>query len=405
MSKKNFFADRTEGIPFSGTLKIEKRISEMRQSGIDVITFMKKADTPQHVKDAAKKFLDSPRAASYTDVAGLLELREAIAEKLERENAIDADPLSEIMVTVGGKQAIFTATLATINPGDEVLIQDPTWVSYQQCVRLAGGVPVPVPLLEEEDYRTSHKLIERSITPKTKMIVICSPNNPTGSMLDKEDCEHIADIARRNDLLILTDESYENFVYDGSKHYSVASFSDMKERTITVHSTSKIYHMPGWRIGWVTANKEIMRRMLAIQSQTITCPTSFAQAGAVAALSKPLGLGDMPINEVVRQYEEKRNVMVNALNKIPGISCVVPRGGFMAFPNVSKLGMSSLETCEFLLEKAKVATTPGIVFGRQGEGHLRFIYSSPIEEIEKGLDRVRIALEGISHKLETHAAV
>jgi len=245
MSKKNFFADRTEGIPFSGTLKIEKRISEMRQSGIDVITFMKKADTPQHVKDAAKKFLDSPRAASYTDVAGLLELREAIAEKLERENGIDADPLSEIMVTVGGKQAIFTATLATINPGDEVLIQDPTWVSYQQCVRLAGGVPVPVPLLEEEDYRTSHKLIERSITPKTKMIVICSPNNPTGSMLDKEDCEHIADIARRNDLLILTDESYENFVYDGSKHYSVASFSDMKERTITVHSTSKIYHMPG----------------------------------------------------------------------------------------------------------------------------------------------------------------
>ena len=380
-------------LTLSGTLKYWDKAREMKSLGIDVINFGNQPGTPKHVKEAAKKMLETTAAAQYTDPRGLSELREVISGKLKEENGIDADSNTEIIVTIGGKEAIFIAFLATINPGDEIIVEDPAWVSYVPGIRLTGGVPKFLPLRQKNEFKIEQGDIEKIMTPRTKMIVICNPHNPTGSILERNDLHYISDIAKDYNILVLADECYEKFVYDGHKHYSIASLPGMKKRTITVQTTTKIYNMYGWRVGWVTASDKIVEKMLMIHSHSVSCAPSIAQAAAIAALSGNIGCGDMPIPDLITQFQKQRDTMVDGLNEIPGISCVCGRGGFFVFPNFSSFGMTSRKICEYLLEKERVIATPGIEFGRHGEGHLRFLYTSPIEEIQEGLKRVKKALE------------
>jgi aspartate/methionine/tyrosine aminotransferase len=394
-----FFAERMRGVNFSGTIDIIRKARQLRQEGIEVIDFGSgRPDTPKHVKDAAKRMLDSPAAASCTDARGLAELREAVAEKLQGENSIQANPQSEIIITAGSKQALFMTFLALVDRGEEVLLGDPSWVSYEPAIRLAGGIPAFIPLKEENAFKMSiHDLKER-ITPKTKMLVLCNPHNPTGTLLEQSDLMAIAEMARKHSFLVLVDEAYEHFTYDGYGHISMASLPKMKERTITVQTTSKVYNMHGWRVGWIVANEEIIERMLAIHSHLITSPTSFAQAGAVSALQESIGMGEVPLSEIAGKYQGNRDAMIDGLRGIPGVTCVKSNGGYFAFPNIKSFGKTSRGMAHYLLETARVATTPGDAFGENGEGHLRFLFLSPIPEIEEGVERVKVALSNLHNK-------
>jgi aspartate/methionine/tyrosine aminotransferase len=395
LTRDGLIAERMKKAKPSGMTKYNEKLAEMKRAGMNVIGFKSRQDTPQHIKDAAKKMLDSPDAASYVDLRGLSELRRSIADKLKEQNSIDADPDDQIVVTVGAHAAILATMLALINPGDEILVEDPGWITYTHSIHLAGGVPVPVPLVEKKGWKLSHEEMEKRIGPKTKMIVINNPHNPTGRVLTKDDIEEIIEVAKNHELLILVDEAFENYVYDGLKHYSIASFPGMAERTITIQTTSKLFNMYGWRLGWVTGSKEIIQQMAIAHSHMVACATSFVQAGAIAALNqKPvLGLGGMTLSELRSEYTKRRDAMVDGLNRIPGISCVKGNGGYHAFPNFSAFGMSSAEMYDYLLEKARVHTTPGGEFGAVGEGHLRFHYTCPVNEIEKGLEQIRVALQ------------
>jgi aspartate/methionine/tyrosine aminotransferase len=247
-------------------------------------------------------------------------------------------------------------------------------------------------LREGNAFKMSIDDLKEKITPKTKMLVLCNPHNPTGTLLGKSDLMAIAEVAREHNFLILVDEAYEHFIYDGNQHVSIASLPMMKERTITVQSTSKVYNMHGWRIGWMVGDEEVMERILAIHSHLITSPTSFAQAGALAAVQKSIGMGEVPLSEIAKKYERNRDAMIHGLRNIPGVTCVMPSGGYFAFPNIKSFGKTSKEMANYLIETARVGTTPGIAFGKNGEGHLRFLFLSPIQEIEEGLDRVKQAL-------------
>ncbi len=382
------FADRMRHVGFSSSQAIINKVRELREQGIDVINFGSKPETPQHVKDAAIKMLETPAAASYTDARGLPELREAIAAKLAHRNGVRVDPDTEIVTTIGGKQGIFVALLGLVDRGDEVLLDDPGWLSFEPMVRLVGATPVPLPLIEADGFRFRLDSLRERITPATKLIVLCNPHNPTGRVLERADLEAIADVALEHDLLVLMDEAYEDFTYDGLEHVSMAALDDMRSRTITVQTVSKIYNMFGWRVGWLTADAEVVSPILAAHSHTVTCPTSFAQAGAAAALTDALGQGGLRIPEIVQRYAEQRTVLVEGLRRISGVTCQMPKGAYFAFPNIERFGMSSAELCHHLLDRGRVATTPGSAFGAQGEGHLRVVFNSPVEEIERGVRRI-----------------
>jgi aspartate/methionine/tyrosine aminotransferase len=389
---KQYLASRTDGVPRSGTISLFDRVRLMVEAGVDVINFLggKRGSTPQHIVEAAKKALDEGFAAKITDMRGLIELREAAAESLLKEDNLDIDPKSEIVVTNGSKQAIFESVLATIDPGDEVLVIDPGWVTYQRCVRLAGGIPVSLPLREENDFQIdSLENIEKLVTKKTKMMIFCSPNNPTGTVFDEGEIGSIVDIAKKHDLLVLQDAATKSGYYGGHRHYGIASFPGMKERTITAYSFTYTYSMGGFRLGYVTANKDIIDRILVIHSHSVTCPAAVSQKAGIAALKGPQ---DFP-KEVARRAEKQRDFFMREIRKIDGISCATPTSGFSAFPNVSNFHKFSLGLSEFLLEKVKVATVPGKLFGKYGEGKLRIVFTNPEEEVQEGLRRIKAGLQ------------
>jgi aminotransferase len=379
-------------IPRSATVGIENRAAEMKRAGVDVISLaagQPDFPTPQHIREYAKKALDEGYTF-YPPSPGLPELREAISKKVIDENGIEADPRSEIIVTVGGKQAVFSTILALVDQGDEVIIADPSWVTYEPCVRLAGGKIVPVPAHEKNQFRLNKDDVARAVTPRTKLIVINSPNNPTGSVLRQDDLKEIADIACAKDLFVLSDEIYEYMVYDGLKHYSIASIPGMKERTITANGFSKAYSMTGWRLGYLVGPKQIVQHILAIHEHSVTGPSSFSQRAAAQGMNDPRSKES--VRSMVSEFERRRNVMVEELNKISKVSCVRPNGAFYAFANIGALGRSSMEVASHLLEKALVATVPGAAFGPRGEGFLRLSFANSTENIRKALDRMRTAL-------------
>jgi aspartate aminotransferase len=377
---------RMENIVESGTVKVADKVKELKSRGLDVISFsIGEPDfpTPQHIVDACIESLKSG-FTKYTASAGIPELREAIAQKLKAENGIDADS-SEIVVTPA-KQALFMAVLALIGRNTEVIVADPSWVSYEPMVRIAEGIPVPVRADEETGFRLVPELVAERITERTRMIILNSPNNPTGAVARKEDIRGLCDLAIEHDLLILSDEIYERIIYDAT-NYSPASFPGMKERVITVNGFSKTYSMTGWRLGYLHADRNLLRDILKIQTHSITCVTSFVQKAGVAALKGP----KEPVEKMVSEFRRRRDFVVRRLNEIEGMSMVEPQGAFYAFPKY-EYDMDSESISEFLLDRAQVAVTPGSSFGRFGEGHVRLSYATSMSNLEKGLDSMEKAL-------------
>jgi aspartate/methionine/tyrosine aminotransferase len=339
--------------------------------------------TPSHIVEAGVRSLRDGYT-HYTHGAGILQLREAIARKLLEENGIEANPKTEITVTAGGFAAIFAITHATLDPGDEVLILQPSWPSYSGFVQLAGGVPVPVSL-QGPDFEPSQEMMEHHTTEKTRMIVINSPNNPTGSVYSRDCLSSLAEFAQDHDMLAVSDEVYEKIVFDGNEHFSVASRPEFKDSMVTVNSFSKTYAMTGWRVGYVIANESITTSIRKIHGYMVSCAPSDAQRAALGAL---LGPQDC-VNEMVGEYAARRDRIVKGLDEVEGFRCVAPKGTFYAFPDVSRLNIPSAEIANKLLEEAKVASIPGSAFGAAGEGYLRFSFATSQQNIEEGISRVK----------------
>lgn len=382
---------KMDDIPFSGIRKVFEAAGQLEKQGKDIINLgigRPNFDTPAHIKEAAKKSLDEGNVF-YTSNYGTEGLRSAVAEKLKRDNGLDYE-MTDVIVTVGANQAVSIAMTALLDPGDEVLVPNPSWLHYFYCADLVGAKTVSYPLLEENGFNVIPEDIEKLVTPKTKMVIVNSPNNPTGSILSKESLQAIADIANKYDLIVLSDEIYEKLIYDDSVHYSIASLDGMKERTVLIHGVSKSYSMTGWRIGFaVSANKEFISAMIRVLQYTVTCANSFAQDGAEAALR-----GSQQCVEDMRlQFDRRRKLVYDRINKIEGLSCIAPKGAFYCFVNIKKLGMSDQEASDYYLNEAGVAMIPGSAFGEYGAGYLRVAFSNSYENIEKAMDRIAVATE------------
>ncbi len=383
-------ADRVVELTPSATVSLPDKARALRKKGMDVLDLSEGQphfDTPMPIKKSAKDALDCGMV-HYIESGGLPELLSEIKAKLERENGIDV-PTSQIMVSVGAKQAIFNVILCTINPGDEVLIPDPYWGSHAACVKLAGGVPVSVPMRNEKGFRIDMNELGRLITPRSKMIILNSPHNPTGMVISREDLESIAGISKRHEILVMSDEIYEKMVYDGARHHSIGSFPGMKDLTITVNGLSKAYSMTGWRLGYVTANKQIMAKMLVVQQHSVTHPTAFVEKAGITALHEC----DKYVQEMIKYYQAARDYFIPELDKLDVFSCVKPKGAFYAFPKIVDKSKTSAELVDFLLEKAQVLAVPGSSFGRYGEGYVRFVYAQSMDALKKTIDRIRQATE------------
>jgi aminotransferase len=390
MPGSDWEARRMKAIPFSGIRKIFQAAVELESQGQQVIHLeigRPDFDTPAHIKEAAKQALDQG-FVHYTSNYGLLELREAIAEKLLKDNGIRAEPESEIIVTLGVNQALAIIMLALLDPGDEILIPDPFYLNYLHCAQLAEARVTRVPLREENEFQVAPPDLEKAITPRTKLIIINSPHNPTGAVLDKEILEAIAEIAIERNLLVLSDEIYEKIIYDGAQHHSIARLPGMAERTITVNGFSKAYSMTGWRLGYVAAGKHLIHSLIRAHQYVGTSANSFAQKGAVAAYRSAQGC----VEEMVSEFDRRRRFLVEALQQIEGVSCVQPRGAFYAFPSVKELGMSDEKLAYYLLREAQVALVPGSAFGEYGHGHLRLSYANSYENIQGAVERIERAL-------------
>lgn len=326
---------------------------------------------------------------SYTANAGLLELREEISRYMKERFQLDYAAENEIIVTVGASEAIDIALRAIIDPGDEVIVVEPCFVSYEALVELAGGAAVTVSATKENDFKVRAADLEQAVTEKTKAILICSPNNPTGTMLSRQDLEEIAAIAKEHDLLIIADEIYAELSYD-EEFTSFAAIDGMKERTILINGFSKGFAMTGWRLGFVCAPKEMAAGMLKIHQYAIMCAPTMAQFAALEALKN----GEEDVLEMKKSYLHRRNYFVHSLNEI-GMECHTPGGAFYAFPSIEKTGLSSEEFAEKLLLEEKVAVVPGNVFGKSGEGHVRCSYASSMEQLQEAIKRMKRFMEKI----------
>ena len=339
--------------------------------------------TPSHIINAAVEALKKG-FTHYTAEKGDIHLREAISRKLKRENVMEVDPHSEILVTCGSGQAVDFALRATLNPGDEVLTPSPGYFAYQYCLRFIGARAVWYPVLEDNEFKPRPDDIEDRVTSRTRMVILNSPSNPTGAVLDRETLRGIAEIAVDRDLIVLSDEIYEKLVYDGERHHSIASFPEMADRTITINGFSKAYAMTGWRVGYAVARREIIEAMSKIQANTCVCASAASQIAALAALTGP----QKCVESMLKEYSRRRDLLVNRLNAIEGFSCRKPKGAFYVFPNITALGVRSKEAFELLAEKARVVTMPGSFFGDLGEGYLRISYANSYVNIAKALNRI-----------------
>ncbi len=380
---RNMISERVMRIKESGTMKMKELAGQKKKEGKKIISFTvgePDFDTPKHIVEAAKKALDEGKTR-YLDAPGLPALREAIAEREKTENGVPCDA-SNVLITPT-KQAIFETIMATINEGDEVIIPDPSWVTYEPCVLLAGGKVVPVKTPDEVQFRVTPEAVQKLITPKTKMILLNSPSNPCGAVETHDDIKGIADLAKDHNLLVLSDEVYEKIVFDGMKHYSIAAEPGMMERTITISGFSKTYAMTGWRMGWLVAPKPIFKGINKIQQHSITHAVSFAQYGGLAAITGP----QEPVKMMVKEFQERRDLIMKLMKNIPTWHCDVPKGAFYVFPKFDEK-MSSEEFALYLMDKAEVALTGGSAFGSAGEQHLRISYATGKENIKNGMERI-----------------
>ncbi len=387
LSRKNL------GITASLTLEIDAKAKRMKAQGVDVIGFgagEPDFNTPSFIIEAAKEALDNGYTR-YTPSSGIMELRQAICEKLSRDNFVEYSP-DEILVSNGAKHSLYNIFQAILNPGDEVIIPSPYWVSYPEMVKMADGIPVFVDTSEENNFCLSPERLKKAITSRTKALIINSPNNPCGCVYNRNQLEAIAELALKHDFFIVADEIYEELLYDGAEHVSISSISpEIRDITLLVNGMSKAYAMTGWRIGYTAANREIINVMANIQSHATSNPNSIAQYASLAALRGPRDI----ITEMVSKFDERRKFMVNRINSIDGISCATPLGAFYIMLNIKDIiGRSykdrtisgSLDFADALLECQKVAVVPGIAFG--SDSHVRLSYATSKENIEIGLDRI-----------------
>ena len=372
---------------------LSKAITEIQPSGIrrffDAASTMSNVislgvgepdfDTPWHVREEGIYSLEKGRTF-YTGNSGLLELREEIGRYLDRRFGLSYSA-DEILVTVGGSEAIDIGFRTMLDPGDEVIIPEPCYVSYLPCVKLAGGVPVRLPLEEKDQFKLTKEKLLSAITDKTKILVLPFPNNPTGAILNREELQIIADIVKEHDLFVMSDEIYSELNYEGG-HVSIASIPGMRERTIVINGFSKSY-ATGWRLGYAAGPKEIMKQMLKIHQFVIMCAPTTSQYAAIEALRN----GDEDVRRMRESYDERRRFLVNALNEM-GLPCFEPKGAFYVFPNISAYGMTSEEFARRLLEQERVAVVPGTAFGECGEGFLRISYAYSIDNLKKALDKI-----------------
>jgi aspartate aminotransferase len=380
----------------SPTLGLTAQIARMKAEGIDVVGFgagEPDFDTPEPIKEAAIAALRRG-VTKYTPSGGTEELRRAICEKLTRDNRLTYTP-RQVLVSVGAKHTLYNIMQAVLEPGDEVIIPSPYWVSYPEQAKLAGATPVFVEAAETNGFRVTAASIAAVVTPRTRMLILNSPNNPTGAAVAREELERIARLAVEQDLIVVSDEIYEKLTYDGREHTSIASLGEeIYRRTLTVNGFSKAYSMTGWRLGYVAGDEEVVAAMGRIQDQSTSNPTSFAQAGAVAALTGPQDA----VRTMADAFQERRNVIVELLNAIPGIRCAKPDGAFYVFPNVSGLLSSALPDgdalSEYLLREAKVGVVPGSGFG--APNYVRLSYATSLEQIEKGVARIADAAKRLA---------
>jgi aspartate aminotransferase len=394
-------ADRTKLIKPSVTLAIAAKAGKLRSQGVDVVNFSAGEpdfDTPEHIKAAAVDALREGMT-KYTDVKGIEPLREAIAQKYRHEHGLNYRK-EDVLVSCGAKHSLYNILQAVVNPGDEVLIPAPYWVSYSDMALLAGGVPRLIPTDESTGFRIKPEQLQAALTPKTRVFLLNSPCNPTGATYDRDQLLAIAGILEKHDCLILADDIYEKIIYDGFEvHNLVTLCPSLKERTLIVNGVSKTYAMTGWRIGYALGPGDVIAAGAKIQSQSTSNPTSIAQAAALEAIR---GAQDT-VAMMVREFQKRRDVIVERLNKIAGIRCLKPEGAFYVFPNISgllgktakgKQLSSPCDVADYLLDEAKVAGVPGEDFGSQQ--HIRFSYATSLEDIEKGCTRIREAVSKLA---------
>jgi aspartate aminotransferase len=381
----DFLARRVKEAAPSPTLAVSDKARALKAQGIDVVD-LGGGDpdfiTPQNIRDAAAAAMNAGDT-HYVASNGTPALKKAIAEKLKKDNGLEYKP-SEVIVTPGGKQALFAAMMATVEQGVDIMLLEPAWVSYQSMVELAGGGVAHCGLDPDDNFRVTREKLESAATPATRGIVLNSPNNPTGRVLDQEELQTLCDFARERDLLIYTDEMYEKIIFDGREHVSIASLPGMRERTLTFNGLSKAYAMTGWRLGYVAGPQVLIDEIAKVQSHSVTHATSFVQAGGVAALSGPQDF----IGEMVTAWDRRRNMVAEGLSRIRGITCPAPEGAFYAFPDARESGMDSMTLADKLLQEASVAVTPGVAFGEAGEGHLRLSVATSDELLEKAVQRI-----------------
>jgi len=382
---KNFLNTRSTGIK-KGAIRAMFDKAKNFPGSINLGIGEPDLNTPIEIIEEGCKALHSGKTR-YTANAGIIELRTEIAKYLNRYD-LSVNPESEIIVTVGGMGALALCLLVTINPGDEVLLQDPQWLNHFSQIKFCGGKPILVPVYEKDEFKISPESIKKRITSKTKILMLNSPNNPTGAVLNYDDLKNIARLAKEYDLLVVSDEVYSTFVYDGVKHYSIASIDEMMERTIVVNSFSKSFAMTGWRIGFAAGNKQIIEKMIRLQENLVACANASSQYAAIKALSI-----FNETDKMLEIYQKRRDIIVDGLNSIRGISCYKPKGSFYIFPNVKKIGKNSETVANELLEKANVITIPGSAFGPHGEDYLRISYANSEENLKEAVKRIKKYIE------------
>ena len=377
---------RLQEIPASGTIAISNLVSQMKAEGVDIVSFsMGEPDftTPENVIDACCNSLHNG-FTHYTPSLGIPALRKAVADMTRETDGVPCQA-SNVLITPC-KQAIFMTALAYIDPGDEVILADPSWVSYEACIRLAGGVPVYVPTTFDDNFVLDPAAIEAAITPRTKMIILNTPSNPTGAVIPADVLKQIADIAISRNIKVLSDEIYSSIVYEG-RHTSIASFPGMFDNTIIVSGLSKSFAMTGWRLGWAIAPEDDIKAINKLQSHSISCAVSFVQEAAVEAITGP----QQSKYDMVAEFRKRRDLAMDLITEIPGIECNVPQGAFYIFPKYNK-DVPSAKLAEILLKEGHVAVTPGTAFGPGGEGFIRISYAASEEQIREGISRIKKTL-------------
>lgn len=386
----SLFAERMKVLGTENAFEVLAKAKALERQGKNIVHLEigePDFDTPKNIKDAAVKALYAGYT-HYVPAAGIQELREAIAEDVAKSRKIEVEP-EEVVVTPGAKPIVFFAILACVNPGEEVLYPNPGFPIYESVINFVGAKPVPVPLKEENDFGINHEYVKNKITKKTKMIIINSPENPTGYVLTKEDLKLIADcVAKRDDVLVFSDEVYSRIIYEG-EHQSIASLPGMKEKTILLDGFSKTYAMTGWRLGYGVMRKDLAQKITQLMTNSNSCTCAFVQMAGIEALKSPQD----SVAEMVAEFKKRREIIVSGLNNIQGIKCKKPLGAFYVFPNITGTGRKSQELSDYLLNKAGVAVLPGTSFGAYGEGYLRLSFANSVENIKEALNRISEALE------------